>query len=193
LQRYRKSGAANTTRELINIILNTGVKGMTLLDIGGGLGAIPHALLVAGASQATHVEASSAYLNAAQRESRRFNIEDRIKFIYGDFVDLASGIPPADIVTLDRVVCCYDNMPALVELSAARAGKLYGLVFPRDRWLFRVIVPLVNFFIGLSKSPFRIFLHCTEDVEQILRNKGLEKQYHNRSIFWQVMVYARIP
>lgn len=164
---------------------------MTLLDIGGGLGAIPHSLLLAGASQATHVEASSAYLNAAQRESRRFNIEDRIKFVYGDFVDLASRIPPADIVTLDRVVCCYDDMPALVELSAARAGKLYGLVFPRDRWLFRVIVPVVNFFIGLSSSPFRIFLHRTEDVERILRNQGLEKRYHSQSIFWQVMVYAR--
>lgn len=162
-----------------------------MLDIGGGLGAIPHALLAAGASQATQVEASSAYLNAAQRESQRFNIEDRVTFLYGDFVELAPDVPSADIVTLDKVVCCYDNMPELIELSAARAGKLYGVVFPRDRWLYRVIVPVVNFFIGMSNSPFRMFLHRTEDVEQILGNQGLEKQYHNQSIFWQVMVYTR--
>lgn len=191
MRRYRKSGAAETTRKLIDVILKTDVGGMTLLDIGGGLGAIPHALLAAGASQATQVEASSAYLNAAQRESQRFNIEDRVTFLYGDFVELAPDVPSADIVTLDKVVCCYDNMPELIELSAARAGKLYGVVFPRDRWLYRVIVPVVNFFIGMSNSPFRMFLHRTEDVEQILGNQGLEKQYHNQSIFWQVMVYTR--
>ena len=67
-------------RELIDAILTVGVKEMTLLDIGGGLGAIQHELLAAGASQATHVEASSAYLQAAQEESRRFNIQDQITY-----------------------------------------------------------------------------------------------------------------
>lgn len=164
---------------------------MTLLDIGGGLGGIQHALLAAGASQVTNVEASSAYLHAAQEESQRRNIEDRVTFMHGDFVDLAPNVPVADIVTLDRVVCCYDDMPALVELSAAKAGKLYGLVYPRDHWLFRLLLPVANFFIRLTRSPFRIFIHRTDDVHRILRNQGLQPHYHRNSGFWQVVVYAR--
>lgn len=182
---------AKTTRELIDALLSIGVNEMTLLDIGGGLGAIQHELLAAGASQATHVEASTAYLDAARKESQHRNIENQISFMHGDFVSLAPVVPMADIVTLDRVVCCYDNMPALVELSAARAGKLYGMVFPRDRWLFRLLLPVANFFIRLTKSPFRIYIHHTDDVDRIVRNQGLELHFHRRSIFWQVLIYAR--
>ena len=168
-----------------------GVKEMILLDIGGGLGGIQHALLAAGASEVTNVEASSAYLRAAQEESQRRNIEDQVTFIHGDFVDLAPDVPLADIVTLDRVVCCYGDMQALVELSAEKAGKLYGLVYPRDHWLFRLLLPVANFFIRLTRSPFRIFIHRTDDVNRILRNQGLEPHYHRNSGFWQVLVYVR--
>ena len=191
MNRYHQAGVAKTTRELIDALLTVGVNGMTLLDIGGGLGTIQHELLAAGARQATHVEVSSAYLDAARKESQRRNIEEQISFMYGDFVGLAPEIPVVDIVTLDRVVCCYDDMPALINLSAARAGKMYGMVLPRDRWLFRLLLPVVNFFIRLTKSPFRIFLHQTDDVDRIVRDQGLELHYHCRSFFWQIVVYAR--
>jgi magnesium-protoporphyrin O-methyltransferase len=92
---------------------------MTLLDIGGGLGGIQHALLAGGVVQATYVDASSAYMKAAREEAIRREIDEQITFLHGDFVDLAEEIPSAEIVTLDRVVCCYDDMQALVRLSAA--------------------------------------------------------------------------
>ena len=103
----------------------------------------------------------------------------------------ADEIAQADIVTLDRVVCCYDDMQALVKLSAAKAQKKYGLVFPRDIWLFRILMPVVNFFIALTGSPFRSFIHSTEQIENILKEQGLVKQYHKNAGFWQIMVYNR--
>ncbi len=39
----------------------------------------------------------------------------------------------ADIVTLDRVGCCYLAVDELVTASAAHARRLYGLVLPRER------------------------------------------------------------
>jgi hypothetical protein len=51
---------------------------------------------------------------------------DRIAYQQGDFVALAPQLPQADIVTLQKVICCYPDMRALVGLSSARAGKLYG-------------------------------------------------------------------
>jgi magnesium-protoporphyrin O-methyltransferase len=164
---------------------------MTLLDIGGGVGGIQHALIDFGAEHATHVDASSAYVHAAQEEAIRREIDNRITFLQGDFVDLVENIPPADIVTLDRVVCCYDDMQALVRLSAEKAGKLYGLVFPRDLWLIRVLLPVANFFLSLTGTPFRIFIHRTEQVDQIVKEQGLEPFYYKKAGFWQILVYNR--
>lgn len=193
LTRYRKEGPANTTRQLIDAISKSkhGLKGITLLDIGGGLGGIQHALIDQGAVSATHVDASSAYVKAAQEEAIRREIDDRITFLRGDFVDLAESIPTADIVTLDRVVCCYDDMQSLVKLSAEKANKLYGLVFPRDLWLIRVFLPVANFFLSLTGTPFRIFVHRTEHVDKIVREQGLEPNYYQKSGFWQILVYSR--
>src|SRR5258707_1794781 len=111
---YQKHGLTGTTRLLIAALKEAGVEGRTLLDIGGGIGAIQLELLKAGARSAVSVDASTAYVEAAQQEARRQGLQDRIQFQHGDFVELADGVPPADIVTLDRSVCCYPDMPALV-------------------------------------------------------------------------------
>src|SRR3972149_11462112 len=71
LSQYRAAGPGGTTRRLINARKAEGVAGLTLLDIGGGVGAIQHELLRAGARSATAVDASSAYLDAARAEVAR--------------------------------------------------------------------------------------------------------------------------
>jgi len=71
LSRYRAKGAPKTTRMLTESLKEQGVEGMTLLDIGGGVGAVQHDLLGAGVEQVTGVDASRAYLNAAQAEAQR--------------------------------------------------------------------------------------------------------------------------
>ena len=92
------------------------------------------------------MEASAAYLAAAREETARRGHTDRLKAHHGDFVALAPEIPSADIVTLDRVICCYRDMPALVAQSAARARKLYGVVYPRA-----FVVPAVTVAPGTSR------------------------------------------
>ena len=54
---------------MIDALKTEGVEDATLLDIGGGIGAIQHELLAAGAAHATSVDASAAYLEAAQRRA----------------------------------------------------------------------------------------------------------------------------
>jgi hypothetical protein len=51
-----------------------------LLDIGGGIGAIQHELLAAGAAHATSVEAPVAYLEAVREESSRRGLGDRATY-----------------------------------------------------------------------------------------------------------------
>ena len=188
---YQKKGPAGSTRLLIEALKEAGVEGRTLLDIGGGIGAIQVELLKAGASSAISVEASTAYIEAAQEEARRQGLQDRIQYQHGDFVELANGLPSTDIVTLDRSLCCYPDMPALVGLSASRAKQLYALVYPRDIWWMKLGLGVVNGMQQLRGSSFRVFVHPTQAVEAILEQNGLRRSFYRLAGVWQIAIYAR--
>jgi predicted TPR repeat methyltransferase len=191
LREYRRRGPARTTRIMLEALIAENIQGQSLLDIGGGVGAIQHALLKAGVSRAVDIDASSAYLSAAKSEATRQGHADRVSYKHGNFVDLASSIAPADIVTLDRVICCYHDMPALVGRSAAKAGRLYGLVYPRDVWWVRGGVRAANAMLWLQRTTFRTFAHSREAVDAVVRQTGLEPVFTRNAGLWQVVVYAR--
>lgn len=191
LGKYRRRGPEGTTRLLIDGLRAAGVQGATVLDVGGGVGVVHHELLRAGAASATDVDASSAYLAAAEAESERQGHGGRVSYRFGDFVALAPNIAPADIVALDRVVCCYPDMPALVGAAAARADRLLGLVYPRDVWWVRLGIRVVNAGLRLQRSAFRVFCHPTAAVDGEARRAGLTQRLRRTSGPWQVVVYER--
>ena len=192
LRDYRAHGPTHaTTRAMIHLLRRAGVDGSTVLDIGGGIGAIQYDLLEAGAGVVTAVDASSAYQQAARAEAERRGVSARIQFRLGDFVALASQVAAADIVTLDRVVCCYPEMEPLVRLSAERCRRVYGLSYPRDRWATRVVVNAENAFRGLVGNPFRSFVHSPVVMDRLLTGLGFKRQSAVRTFAWEVAVYAR--
>jgi magnesium-protoporphyrin O-methyltransferase len=191
LRRYRSKGPKRTTRMLLDALMAQGVGDASVLDVGGGVGAIPHELLRNGAARATAVDASGAYVRAAQREAERRGHAERMEVHHGDFVGLAPEIQAHDVVTLDRSICCYRDMPALVDASAARAVRLYGMVLPRHAWWNRMGVFMVNAGLRLSGSAFRVFAHPTRAIERRLRDLGLERVFCRRMLVWQVEVYVR--
>ena len=191
LRRYRRRGVRGATRQLVGAVREQGVQGATLLDIGGGIGAIQLELLAAGAASATDVDASRAYVAVASEEAHRRGYGDRVSYHYGNFVDLAPTIEAADIVTLDRVICCYPDMPALVSLSSARAQHLYGLVYPRDTWWIRLGARVLNALLSLFRQQFRFFVHRSASVDAIARSAGLVETLRRPGLFWQMVIYTR--
>lgn len=192
LKAYREKGASKTTNVMLGALRDWGVTGKTLLDIGGGIGAIQHELIASGLQSAVDVDASQAYITMATQEAERRGHREKIEFKHGDFVQLAPDLNPADIVTLDRVVCCYPDMHALIDLSSKLAQQAYALVYPRDNFLTRNGIHLLNFFaFRLSGNPFRTYIHDTEAVDKIIRGNGLERVLHKNVGFWQVFVYQR--
>jgi magnesium-protoporphyrin O-methyltransferase len=168
-----------------------GVSGATVLDVGGGLGAAHFGLLSAGASQAVDVDASAGYLQAARQEAERRGLLARIRHLHGNFVDLAREVAPADIVTLDRVLCCYDDARSLLEASAGKARRLLGLVYPIDSPLMKAAQRLLNWVLGALRKRFRIFVHPSAQVEAIVGAHGFQKRAYHRRGLWQVVVYAK--
>jgi magnesium-protoporphyrin O-methyltransferase len=134
-------------------------------------------------------DASAAYLAVAEAERR--GLAECSSFHHGDFVALAPSLPAADIVPLDRVICCYDDMPALVGGSAALAEQLYGVVYPRDTWWFRLITWSRSVIVQVRREPMRFFVYPTVVVDATIRAHGLEQRFRQTSGPWQVVVYAR--
>jgi ubiquinone/menaquinone biosynthesis C-methylase UbiE len=96
---YRRHGPAKQTKLILNAVRSLGLRDIQLLDIGGGVGAIHHELLMDTAREAIHVDASSAFLKEARIESEKRGNSDRVRFIHADFTDVATDLPQADIVT----------------------------------------------------------------------------------------------
>jgi magnesium-protoporphyrin O-methyltransferase len=191
LKAYRRGKQSPTTTMLIRELLRRGVGGSTLLDIGGGIGEIPLELLAGGAASATNVEISTAYLNAARQESARKGLAERITLVHGDFVSLADEVPAADIVTLNKVVCCYPDFEALVKKSSARARKYYGVVFPKDWWVLRTAMKVINWFSKAQKSLYVAYIHPVAEVDRLIRASGLVPVYQKSTLGWLVRVYER--
>ena len=191
LKAYRKKGPSKTTQMLVDALKKENVAGMSLLDSGGGVGALQHELLNAGVGSSTHVDASASYLEASRQEAEQLGYADNTAYAFGNFVDLAPEIQPADIVTLDRVICCYPDMPALVELSSARATSFYAVVYPRDTWWMKLGMAAINFGSWLLRKPYRFFVHPTASVNAIVNNIGLKQITRQKTFIWQVAVYKR--
>ena len=191
LRNYRKNGPAKTTKILIDAIISEGVGGKTLLDIGGGVGAIQHELLKAGASKSVGVDASPAYIEAAKNEAARQGHVDRVQHHEGNFVEIVPNIESADVVTLDRVICCYHDVDSLVGLSSAKAAQVYGLVYPHDNWFFRGAFRMFNLFLCLKRCPFRVFIHPSAKVDSLAGQNGLQKRFYRKTLLMQVVIYSK--
>jgi len=191
IKTYRKRGAAKQTKLILEAIRSLELKDAALLDIGGGIGAIHHELLNDVAHEATHVDASSAYLKEAKEETARRGNSERVEFIHADFTEVASDLPPADIVTLDRVVCCYPDYRGLLKAAANRSQRALAMTYPRETWYMRIGLQVINFFQRLMRNPFRVFLHPVAEMESLLQREGFVKTSMRRVSVWEMALYQR--
>jgi methyltransferase family protein len=191
LKRYRKNGPESSTQALIDALIAEGVDGATLLDIGAGIGAIQLELFEAGLARAESVDATEAYVETARGEAERRGYGDRVAGRVGDFVAVAAEIQAADFVTLDKVVCCYRDMPALLGRAAERANRAIGLVYPREAWWNRVAARAIAAWGWLTRDPTRWILHPVADIDAVLDEAGFERREVRRELLWHIALYTR--
>ena len=191
LRGYRRRGPAEHTKLILNAIRALNLKNADLLDIGGGIGAIHHELLKDVAHEATHVDASSAYLKQAKEEAARRGHNERVNFIHADFTVVAPELQQADIVTLDRVVCCYPDFRGLLKAAADHSQRALAFTYPRETWYLRIAFKIMNFFQGLRRDPFRVFLHPVAEMDSLLKGAGFERVSLRRLFVWEMALYQR--
>ena len=192
IKSYHKRGPADQTKLILEALRSLEIKEAELLDIGGGIGVIHHELLHDMARGATHVDASSAYLKEAKEEAARRGHGERVQFVHADFTDIAADLPKADIVTLDRVVCCYPDFQGLLKAAADHSRKALALTYPRETWYLRFGFKVLNFFQRLRKDPFRVFLHPIAGMDALLKAEGFERITLRQLFVWEMALYQRI-
>lgn len=193
LAAFRQGGLAAEQRRMLAALIAGGLEDQTVLDVGGGIGAIHHDLLRAGVRSVTDVDGSTAYLDAAQAEARRQGDIDRIHYHHGDFVQLADTIEPADIVLLLGVLCCYRDMPALVRASARRARRSYGVIYPRSTWWMRAAAAAYGALRpkhGAVSGPG--YVHQEREVDAFVRAEGFTPLTVGSTWFWRIALYRRV-
>lgn len=190
---YFKHGLPAHAQAMLAAVTLHEVRDATVLEVGGGVGSLQIELLKQGAKQATNVESSPAYLTTAQSLAGQVGLADRIRHTLTDFASQSELVTPADIVILHRVVCCYPDMPRLVETAAEHTQRLLAISFPRDTWYTRLFIELQARWLQLRGSRFRNYVHSPEAIVRVATSSGLRPTHQRFSGTWQIMIFERLP
>jgi hypothetical protein len=190
-RRYRREGLDGTSRRIADLLRKRGVAGKTLLEVGGGVGAIEIELLKAGMAHAVNVELTPTYETAAGELLAEAGLADRVERRVMDFVDAGTDIETADVVVMNRVICCYADMPRLAGAAAERARDVLVMSFPNDRWWTRLGLTLANFGFRVVRMQFRVFMHSPDLVLAAAEQHGLKTRFNERGLLWQVTALER--
>ena len=191
LDDWRRNGPPRATADLIEAIRAEGVEGGSVIDIGAGVGILHVELLEAGMASAIDVDLSPAFLAAARAEAERRGLVDRIEYRYGDAAEVVPHLRQVEVVTLDRVVCCYPDVRALLTAASGRATRLVGLVHPVDAWYLRAAAAVNNRISTIFRRHRRFWVHRRREIDRIMEEAGFLAIHRGGSWVWRSVLYRR--
>jgi 2-polyprenyl-3-methyl-5-hydroxy-6-metoxy-1,4-benzoquinol methylase len=190
LAQYQKRGAGPTTR-LLRDAVAAGGGPFEIIDVGAGIGALTFELLKHGVRRAVSIDASTACVTSGREEAVRRNVAEQVQWVHGDYLALAEQLAPADVVTLDRVVCCYPRFEPLLAAAARHARRCLAISYPRDVGFVRVAMAVENVLRRLRGKTFRTVLHPPREMERLIRGERFALSARRTTWSWCVDVYLR--
>jgi hypothetical protein len=188
-RRYREKGLHAPARWIVDTVQGEGLGGTTVLEPGGGVGAIQLELLKAGAGHATVVELSPGYDAEAAALAGEAGLEGRIERRLSDFA--ADGVGEADIVVLHRVVCCYPDYERLLGAAADHARRTLVFTYPPRNVVSRAAFGAMNLVMRLRGKEFRAFAHPPDALIATVRRHSFEPFAFRRRGIWRGAAFAR--
>lgn len=192
LANYLAHGPKKNTLPLLKAVAPIDLSGATALDIGGGVGAILFQLLGQGVSKAESVDISEAYCAVLQEELNKRQLDSQIRIWNGDFLCLKDDLPNTDIVTLDKVICCYEHFKDLVLHSLNKTKKWYVYSLPRDVWWVKLAHFLKEYRVRNRPECFRSFIHPVHAIESLIEQQGFQKHWQGTRAQWLYTIYRRV-
>jgi 2-polyprenyl-3-methyl-5-hydroxy-6-metoxy-1,4-benzoquinol methylase len=190
-KRYRRKGLDETAERMVEFLRSRGIEGATVLEIGGGVGAIEVELLKAGAERAVDVELSPYYEATAREFWVEQGLADRIEYRVANVAEDGKDVGPADAVLMHRVVCCYPDYDALVGAAAERTRRYLVMSFPRERTASHIVVRGINLVARLLRWEHRSYVHPVAEMLAAGERRGLKPVLERRGRIWQVAAFER--
>lgn len=191
-RRYRRRGLDAAGRRIVDFLLAQGVEERSVIEIGGGIGAVGIELARSGAERVVEVELSPGYEAPARELLRERGVEGRVERVLADFAAGTTAVEPADDVVLHRSVCCYPDVEALVGRAAGHARRHLVLSYPRDALWTRIAFRACDVAIGLLMTRgFRTYVRPAADVLGPALERGFRVAYEHRGPVWQVAALER--
>jgi SAM-dependent methyltransferase len=178
---------------LLAQLADVGEAAPSILEIGCGSAALTMALLELGAQRASGVDLSPGSIDAARRRAAEANLSGRTSFRVGDgaFVELEAH----DWVVLDRVICCYRDMSALLGNAIPAAQRRFAFSVPDSRgvfgWMNRVEELIEGVVNTLRGRPCPGYVHDIGLIEGRLAQAGFRPLRTANVGRWYVGVFER--
>jgi 2-polyprenyl-3-methyl-5-hydroxy-6-metoxy-1,4-benzoquinol methylase len=187
------AGVSGISGVLVDAVERAGLQGRSVLDLGCGPGDLSFEVLRRGASRVTGVDLSSVSVEVARRRAAALGVSERASFEIGDAA--APDGRSADVVVLNRSLCCFPDADRFVRNTAPSAGSIYAISLPASRGirglLARVLFAGENAWRWLRRDPFRAFVHDVPRIDRAIQAAGLRPVDERRSWMWHVAVYTR--
>ena len=190
--RYRRKGPDPMTRSLARRAAAGGVEGFSVLEIGGGIGQVALELAKAGAASAEVVELLPAYEPFVRELAAEAGIADRVSFRTADLVREPTATAPADLVVMNKVVCCTPEGVELAGVAAALARRMLVLSFPREVWWARAALGTVNLYQRLRRRRFRVFVHPRTAIEGTVEAHGFARVSERNGLLFRIAAFERV-
>ena len=190
LKTYKKRGPGKTTKKLLNLLSGYDQKGKSLLDIGGGIGAIQWEFVRNGGIKTTDIDSSSGYIKIASDYAKELKHHEA-SFKMSDFNEVHKEVGRHDFVSLDKVICCYPEYKKLLGNALDKTGTALALSMPLGGWISNLFAQFTKIYLILRKNPFRTYIHPPKQVHEFIESRGFRLSEKALSFPWLVRIYER--
>jgi magnesium-protoporphyrin O-methyltransferase len=133
-----------------------------------------------------NLELSSGYDQEAEALLREAGLEGRVDRQIRDIATDGASVAPADVVVLNRVVCCYPDYERLLDAAARHTRRLLVFSHPPRNVVSRLVIGAENLVLRLLRREFRIFAHPPTAMLRLLEERGFRATFAEHGLVWHV-------
>jgi cyclopropane fatty-acyl-phospholipid synthase-like methyltransferase len=181
-------------RALADAIEAGGIGGLSVLEIGSGVGELARELVRRGAKTVDGIDLSPESVRIATAATEEEGLAEVVTFTVANGATVP--LTRHDVVVLDRVICCYPNAFELLSHTTSAAGRIYAFKLPHYEGLLRKIIWKIAFaaensYHALRRRGFRAYLHDVDRIDKWLKDAGFSMTERFSRRGWLHAVYVR--